>query len=104
MSYAVSRRTHEIGIRIALGAESSSVLMIVVRQAMIVAGVGAGAGLIVALALTRLMRGVLFGVGPTDTMTFFGVTVVLLAVALSASLIPARRATRVDPLRALRAS
>ena len=104
MNYAVSRRTHEIGIRIALGAESRSVLMIVVRQAMVVACTGAGAGLLLALALTRLMRGVLFGVTPTDAATFVSVTAVLSAVALCASLVPALRATRIDPLRALRAN
>jgi putative ABC transport system permease protein len=102
MSYAVARRTHEIGIRIALGAESSSLLMIVVRQAMFVACIGAAAGLAMAFALTRLMRGVLFGVAPTDAMTFAGVTLVLFAVALIASLVPARRATLIDPLTALR--
>lgn len=104
VSYAVARRTHEIGIRIALGAESVSLVISVVRQAMIVACMGAGAGLLMAFALTRLMRGVLFGVSPTDVTTFVGVTAALLAVALSASLVPARRATRIDPLRALRAN
>ena len=104
MSYTVARRTHEIGIRIALGAESSSVLGIVVGQAMTVASIGAGAGLLMAFPLARLMRGVLFGVAPTDALTFLAVTALLLAVALGASLVPARRATRIDPLRALRAN
>ena len=104
MSYAVARRTHEIGIRVALGAESRSLLLIVVRQAMVVVCWGATAGLALAFALTRLMRGVLFGVSPTDAATFLAVTAALFAVAFSASLIPARRATRIDPLRALRAT
>ena len=104
MSYAVARRTHEIGIRIAVGADSISLIGVVVRQAMIVASMGAGAGLLMAFALTRLMRGVLFRVSPTDAATFLGVTAVLFAVALVASLVPARRATKVDPLTALRAN
>jgi len=104
MSYTVARRTHEIGIRIAVGADSISLVGVVVRQAMIVASMGAAAGLLMALALTRLMRGVLFGVSPTDATTFLGVTAVLFAVALGASFVPARRATRIDPLTALRAN
>lgn len=102
MSYAVSRRSHEIGIRIALGADPGSVLGIIVRQGMLLAMIGAGAGLIVAFGLTRLMRGILYGVTPTDVVTFAGVTVLLFLVALVASFIPARRATRIDPLAALR--
>ena len=102
MSYSVSRRTHEIGIRVALGADQSDVLRLVVREAMTVAVVGAGVGLAAALALTRLMRTLLYGVGSTDLLTFLAVPVVLMFVALAASYIPAHRATRIDPLTALR--
>ena len=102
MSYAVTRRTHEIGIRIALGAEPATVVRSVVRQGMSVAGVGALVGLMLALALTRLMQGILYGVTSTDAMTFVGVTALLIAIALVASVLPARRATRIDPLVALR--
>ncbi len=102
MSYSVSRKTHEIGIRIALGADAGTVVGAILRQGIQVAGIGAGVGLIGAFALTRLMRGILFGVTPTDAATFAAVTALLFAVAVVASLVPARRATRVDPLVALR--
>jgi len=102
MSYAVSRRSHEIGIRMALGAEPSVVLRSIIRQAVFVAGVGACAGMIVALAVTRLMRGLLFGVSPTDGYTLASVTALLFGVAVLASLVPAIRAVRIDPLIALR--
>jgi putative ABC transport system permease protein len=103
MAYAVSRRTHEIGIRIALGAEPVWVVRSVVAEGVSMASVGAVAGLATALGLTRLMRGILYGVSPTDAWTFAAVTGLLVVVALVASLVPARRATRVDPLVALRA-
>ncbi len=102
MAYAVSRRTHEIGIRIALGAEPGSVMRAVVGEGLTMASIGAVVGLATALALTRLMRGILYGVSPLDAWTFAAVTALLVAVALGATLVPARRATRVDPLIALR--
>jgi putative ABC transport system permease protein len=102
MSYAVSRRTNEIGIRMALGAKPSDVRWMVVGQGMAVALGGAAAGLLGALGLTRLMSGLLYGVGSSDPATFLAVSLVLGLVALAASYIPARRATRIDPLRALR--
>jgi predicted permease len=102
MSYSVSRRTHEIGIRRSLGATPRDVFALVVRHAMAVALAGAGVGLLGALALTHLMSSLLFGVRPVDPLTFVGVPVLLCAVALMASYIPARRATRIDPMSALR--
>jgi putative ABC transport system permease protein len=102
MSYSVARRTNEIGIRMALGARPSDVLRLVMREAVTVTAAGAAAGLAAALALTRLMAGLLYGVAATDPATFAGVCVVLTLVALTATYLPARRATRVDPLTALR--
>lgn len=102
ISYSVSRRRHEIGLRMALGAGERDVLRLVVRQGMRVALLGAGAGLAGALLLTRLMSTLLYGVGSSDPATFVAVTLTLTAVALVASYIPARRATRIDPLVALR--
>ncbi len=102
MSYAVSRRTREIGVRMALGAEPRAVLRLVVGQGMGVALAGAGVGLVAALLLTRMMAGILYGVRPTDPVTYVSVAAVLLAIALAASWIPARRAARIDPMKALR--
>jgi putative ABC transport system permease protein len=102
MSYSVSRRTHEIGLRMALGAQPGDVLRIVVGQAMVLAIIGACVGLLGALALGRFMSSFLYGVQPSDPLTFLAMAVVLGAVALTASYIPARRATRIDPLLALR--
>ena len=103
MSYAVSRRTREIGVRMALGADPGSVQRLVVGQGMAVALAGAGVGLVAALLLTRLMAGVLYGVGPSDPATYAAVAAALVAVAFAASWIPARRAARIDPMKALRA-
>jgi putative ABC transport system permease protein len=103
MSYTVAQRTQEIGIRVALGATPASVLTMVVRQGMYLVGLGLGVGLVASLALTRLVSSMLYGVSATDVPTFAAIAAVLAAVALSAIVIPARRATRVDPMLALRA-
>ncbi len=103
MSYSVSWQTHEIGIRMALGANRGDVLRLVVRQGMKMALIGLALGLVGAFLVSRVMTGLLYGISPTDPLTFTGVSIVLLIVALLACLIPARRATRVDPIVALRA-
>jgi len=103
MSYSVVRRVQEIGIRMALGARRGEVLTMVVAQGMALAGLGIGVGLALALAASRLVASLLYGVGATDVSTFAGVTAVLAALALLACWLPARRATRVDPMVALRA-
>jgi hypothetical protein len=97
-AYTVSQRTHELGIRLALGAQVSDVLKMILGQGMAVIGVGLVLGLAAAFALMRLLRSLLFGVGENDPLTFAAITLVLLTVALIACYIPARRATKVDPL------
>jgi len=102
ISYAVVQRTHEIGIRMALGAQRNDVLTLILRQGMRLTLVGLVLGLAGALALTRLMASVLYGVSATDSLTYIGVGVLLIAVTLLACYVPARRAARLDPLIALR--
>jgi putative ABC transport system permease protein len=102
MSYAVTQRTHEIGIRMALGAQMGSVIRLIMKSGLAIAVIGVVIGLAGAFALTRLMTSLLFAVEPTDKATFAAVSLCLLLIALAACYIPARRATKVDPLVALR--
>jgi predicted permease len=103
MSYSVAQQTREIGIRMALGAQRSDVLKMTVKQGLRLVGFGLGIGLVAAFILTRVMATLLFGISATDPLTFISISLVLLAVAILASYIPALRATRVDPMIALRA-
>jgi putative ABC transport system permease protein len=102
MAYAVAERTHELGVRLALGATAADVLRLVLVEAIALAAIGVAVGIAGALATTRLMAALLFGVAPTDLATFAALSAVLVGTALAASYIPARRATRVDPMVALR--
>jgi putative ABC transport system permease protein len=102
MSFSVAERTHEIGIRMALGAERREVLRMVIARGLLLAGIALAIGLPLALALARLLAGLVFGVGASDPATFAGVSALLLTVAVTACYFPARRAMRVDPVEALR--
>jgi putative ABC transport system permease protein len=102
MAFSISQRTHEIGVRMALGAERLDVLRLVLAQGMKLALLGVAIGLIAALGLTGWMKSLLFGVSATDPLTFVAIAMLLVFVALLACWIPARRATKVDPLVALR--
>ena len=102
-SYAVSQRRHEMGVRMALGAKAAEVLALILRQHLVPASIGVVIGIAGAIAVSRFLESLVYGVGTTDVLTFVTVAVMLLAVAALAAYIPARRATRVDPLIALRA-
>jgi len=102
IAYSVVERTQEVGIRRALGAQQSDILRLVIRQGLVLTLTGIAIGLVAASALTRVMKTLLFHVSATDPATFAGIGALFLLVALAASYIPARRATRIDPMAALR--
>jgi putative ABC transport system permease protein len=102
LAYSVAQRTSEIGLRMALGAQPHQVLRLVLRQGMLLALIGAAVGILVALPVARLASGLLYGVSATDPITYAAITLLLMGVALLACYLPARRATRIDPLVALR--
>jgi len=102
MSYVVAQRTHEIGVRMAIGAQRANVLWLVLRQGLTLTMTGLGIGLVIAFGFSRVLSTLLYGVSPYDPLTFTGVAFLLIAVAMLACYIPARRAIRVDPMVALR--
>jgi putative ABC transport system permease protein len=102
MNYSATQRTHEVGIRMALGATRADIMRLVVGNGMLLTLIGIGIGVLASIGLTRVMQRFLFGVGATDAVTFIGVSALLIVVALVANYIPARRATRVNPVIALR--
>jgi len=102
LAYSVAQRTSEIGLRMALGAQPRQVLGLVLKQGMLLAVIGAAVGIIVALPVARMAGNLLYGISATDPLTYVGITLLLMAVALLACYLPARRATRIDPLIALR--
>jgi ABC-type antimicrobial peptide transport system permease subunit len=101
MAYSVSQRSKEIGVRMALGATRGSVMGLVFREVVPLLGVGLGIGLVSAFALSRVLESMLFGVGVRDPGVFSGVPLILMAVAVTAMMVPARRATKVDPVKTL---
>ena len=101
-AYSVSRRTHEIGLRVALGASQAEILRLIVVRGLVISLIGAAIGLAAAFQLTRALSGMLYGVTATDPLVFAGVPLLLVAVSVIASYVPARKATRIDPLVALR--
>ena len=103
MAYAVSRRTSEIGVRIAMGASRPAILRLVLGQGLQLAAAGIAIGSVLAFALSRALRSMLFAIGPTDPIVFVGVPILLLVTAAAATAIPALRASRIDPIQALRA-
>jgi putative ABC transport system permease protein len=102
MAYGVAQRTNELGLRLALGAQTRDIMKLILRQGVRLISIGLALGLVAALALTRLMKSLLFGVSATDAATFAAVALLLMLVALLACWIPARRAAKVDPMIALR--
>jgi putative ABC transport system permease protein len=102
VSYAVARRTREVGIRIAVGAQPGAVVRLLMREGITLVVIGAAIGLVLGLVVSRLLQTLLFGVEPADPLTFIGAPLLLLTVGAIASLLPARRASRVDPARVLK--